>query len=142
MLQDLQLFYEQVTQTSSRAWIGKPRNKSGRYISHHDDRCIVKFAGQDGRLASRVLIFLFASTGCPQKCPLSYFVVLHRYLKSLPENFIFLSMKILRQSLHFFAPKYLTVRLLELLKVATAILPLVQIVDIRFKHITERNKIF
>jgi hypothetical protein len=44
--------------------------------------------------------------------------------------------------LHFFAPKYLTVRLLELLKVATPILPLVQIVDIRFKHITERNKIF
>ena len=35
-----------------------------------------------------------------------------------------------------------TVRLLELLKVATPILPLVQIVDIRFKHITERNKIF
>jgi hypothetical protein len=42
----------------------------------------------------------------------------------------------------FFAPKYLTVRLLKLLKVATPILPLVQIVDIRFKHITERNKIF
>ena len=30
----------------------------------------------------------------------------------------------------------------RLLKVATPILPLVQIVDIRFKHITERNKIF
>jgi hypothetical protein len=30
----------------------------------------------------------------------------------------------------------------KLLKVATPILPLVQIVDIRFKHITERNKIF
>jgi hypothetical protein len=42
----------------------------------------------------------------------------------------------------FFASKYLTVRLLELLKMATPILPLVQIVDIRFKHITERNKIF
>jgi hypothetical protein len=27
MLQDLQLFYEQVTQTSSRAWIARARNK-------------------------------------------------------------------------------------------------------------------
>jgi hypothetical protein len=61
MLQDLQLFYEQVTQTSSRAWIARDRNKSGSLYTGHDDRCIIKFAGQDGCLASHVLMFLFAS---------------------------------------------------------------------------------
>jgi hypothetical protein len=61
MLQDLQLFYKQVTQTSSRAWIARARNKSGSLYTGHHDRCIIKFAGQDRRLAGHVLIFLFAS---------------------------------------------------------------------------------
>ncbi len=42
----------------------------------------------------------------------------------------------------FFRTKCLTVCLLGLVKVATPILPLVQIVDIRFKRITECNKMF
>ena len=37
----------------------RPRNKSGRYTGNHD-RCIIKFAGQDGCFASHLLIFLFA----------------------------------------------------------------------------------
>ena len=37
----------------------RPRNKSGRYTGHHD-RCIIKFAGQDGCFAGHLLIFLFA----------------------------------------------------------------------------------
>jgi hypothetical protein len=39
--------------------VTRPQNKSGRYTSHHD-RCIINFAGQDGRLAGHVLTFSFA----------------------------------------------------------------------------------